>query len=483
MNRLAFRIAFGFLMAAAVAACGGGGGSAPGPSVTPTPVPSSPTPKPTTKPTSTPVPTPTPVPTNVSSAIKHVVVIIQENRSFDNLFMGFPNAQTQNFGLVERPGSSPASVPLSMVPLAVTCDISHAHTSWSGDWDGGNMDGFSASTSPLTCPKNSTPPPSNYAYSYVNPTDVAPYWAMAQSYTLMDNVFEDPTAPSFEAHLHLISGQSNNGSENPQINGVIQTVWGCDSPAGTVVPTFNGLADSFPGISPCFPTSYPTIADLLDGRGLSWRYYAPSVGAAGDIWSIFDAIPSVRYGPDWNADVVSPETLVLSQASALPAVTYVVPSFADSDHAGSNSDTGPSWVAAVVNAIGASQNWSSTAIFVVWDDWGGWYDHMAPPVSANYTEGGFRVPVLCISPYSQNPNPASPIVDHSPHGMDGILSFIEQTFSLPNLGAQDALDSPLNDCFNFKQAPKPFVAIPATKYPASYFRNERASGLVPDSDE
>jgi phospholipase C len=160
-----------------------------------------------------------------------------------------------------------------------------------------------------------------------------------------------------------------------------------------------------------------------------------------------------------------------------------VPSFADSDHATSNSLSGPSWVSAIVNAIGTSPNWSTTAIFVIWDDWGGWYDHVAPPVSENYTNGGFRVPVLCISPYSENANPTSPVVDHTLHGSDGILTFIEQNFNLGSLNAQDARDTPFNDCFNFHQAPKPFIAIPAGPYSPSYFLREETSDKVPDTDQ
>jgi phospholipase C len=371
---------------------------------------------------------------------------------------------------------------LQQVPLAVTCDIDHAHTSWAGDWDNGKMDGFDQSTAFISCISEPTPYPTNYAYSYVNPGDVAPYWDMAKNYTLMDDVFEDPTSPSFESHQHLIAGQSDNTSENPKIGNVVQNIWGCDSPAATRTALYNGQGDTNPGIYPCFSAPYPTIADLLDAKGLKWKYYAPQIGKNGGIWSAFDAVSSVRNGPDW-ANVISPETTVLTQAANIPSVTYVVPSFPNSDHAGSNSVTGPAWVASVVNAIGQSPRWNSTAIFVVWDDWGGWYDHVAPPVNGTFTIGGFRVPVICISPYSENPSPSSPVVDHTQHGTDGILSYIEQTFNLGNLGQQDAVESPLTDCFNFKQKPKPFIPIqmPA-QYNANYFLHQPVSNTAPDDE-
>jgi len=417
------------------------------------------------------------------SAIQHIVVIIQENRSVDNLFQGFPNANTQNFGLLKRPGAAPTTIPLQMIPLAVTCDIDHAHTSWAGDWDNGGMDGFNAATAPISCPSpNATPHPADYAYSYVNPSDVAPYWAMARNYTLMDAVFEDPTSPSFQSHQHLIAGQSDNTSENPKINGVVAKIWGCDSPAAARAALYNGLGDTEPGIFPCFGSPYPTVADLLDAKALKWKYYAPTIGTTGGIWSAFDAVSNVRYGPDW-ANVITPQTRILKEAANIPSVTYVVPSFPDSDHAGSNSTTGPAWVASVVNAIGTSSRWKNTAIFVLWDDWGGWYDHVAPTVTQNDTIGGFRVPVICISPYSEQTNPASPVVDHTQHGTDGILTFIEQTFNLGSLNMQDSKETALDECFNFKQKPKAFVPIPSSAiYNKQYFLNEHASNVAPDDD-
>jgi len=340
------------------------------------------------------------------------------------------------------------------------------------------MDGFNAGK--ITCPRGGSPPP-NYAYSYVNPSDVAPYWSMARNYTLEDMTFEDPTSPSFQSHQHLIAGQSDNTSENPQINGVTQTVWGCDSPVGTLADLYNGEGDK-PGVFPCFSPPYLTVADLLDAKGLTWKYYAPAIGSTGSIWSAFDAVSRIRYGPEW-ANVITPQTRILTEAPNIPSVTYVVPSFPDSDHASSNSATGPAWVASVVNAIGSSQNWKNTAIFVLWDDWGGWYDHVVPPVSPDFTVGGLRVPVICISPYSEQSNPASPRVDHTVHGTDGILTFIEQTFNLGTLNAQDAKDTPFDSCFNFAQAPKAFVPIPSSAfYNRSYFLRERASNSAPDND-
>ncbi len=134
----------------------------------------------------------------------------------------------------------------------------------------------------------------------------------------------------------------------------------------------------------------------------------------------------------------------------------------ESDHASINNGSGPSWVASIVNAIGNSSYWSNTAIIISWDDWGGWYDHVAPPQTlANCTQWGcgyiygFRVPLIVVSPYAK-----AAYISHTQHDFGSILRFIEKTFSLPSLGYADAYADDLSDCFNFTQTPLQFQAIP-----------------------
>ena len=138
--------------------------------------------------------------------------------------------------------------------------------------------------------------------------------------------------------------------------------------------------------------NFETLADLASERRVSWRYYAPAINRLGSIWSAFDAIAHIRYSSRWR-NVVSPETRVMADAAAgnLAAITWIVPKMRNSDHAlpfhSTSKDVGlrgrvqygPDWVASVVNAIGRTRFWRDTAILVVWDDWGGWYDHVAPP--------------------------------------------------------------------------------------------------------
>ncbi len=198
-----------------------------------------------------------------------------------------------------------------------------------------------------------------------------------------------------------------------------------------------------------------------------------------NIWSAFDAIRHVRFGPDW-VNVVSPETRVISDANSgyLPAVSWVVPTAQNSDHPfpRGKSDVdltieeqhGPEWVSSIVNAIGQSPLWKDTAIFVVWDDWGGWYDHVAPP-QLDRMGLGPRVPFIVISPYARRH-----YVSHVQHEFGSLLKFSENVFDLPRLNTTDVRSDGLWDCFDFNQRPAPFVPIS--------FVHKTAFSILPHDD-
>jgi len=192
----------------------------------------------------------------------------------------------------------------------------------------------------------------------------------------------------------------------------------------------------------------------------------------GGYWSAPNALAHIRRGKDW-ANVVTPKSAILSDIAAgkLPGVSWVIPDAAASDHAAASDGSGPAWVASVVNAIGKSQYWQSTAIFVTWDDWGGWYDHVAPPMYNSY-ELGFRVPLIVISPYAR-----PGYVSHRQHEFGSILHFTEEAFGLVPLGYTDVRADDLADCFNFNQPPLLFRTIQAPFVSTASF----ASG-PPDND-
>ena len=393
----------------------------------------------------------TPAATGSSAQIQHVVVIMQENRSFDNLFNGFPGADTVTSGM-----NGSVSTPLVVTPLGNGPDIDHTHTGWWKEWDNGKMDGF-AQGGTLT------------PYTYIDPSQTVPYWTLAKNYTLGDRMFQSNTGPSFVAHQYMIAGQSGNASENP--NG---GVWGCDAPANETVALLGPNGTDLPGVYPCF--DYQTMADLLDAKGISWKYYAPS--PTSDVFfviSAYQAIRHIRFGPDWQSNIISPETQVLSDIAQgkLAQVTWVVPAFANSDHPGAPAQ-GPDWVASIVNAIGASPYWNSTTIFIAWDDWGGFYDHVPPP-QVDAMGLGFRVPVLVVSPYAKHG-----YVSHVTHESSGFLRYTEEVFNLPSLGTRDRTADDFSDCFDYTQTPTAFPKL-KTGHTSAFFLQQKPSG-PPDDD-
>jgi phospholipase C len=179
----------------------------------------------------------------------------------------------------------------------------------------------------------------------------------------------------------------------------------------------------------------------------------------------------VRYSHEWQTNVVHPNTAVFDdiRKGTLPQFAWVLPDHLDSDHPGTFTDTGPSWVASVVNAIGKSKYWKSTVILVTWDDWGGWYDHVQPP-HRDYQGLGFRVPLLAISAYAKRGH-----VAHNVYEFGSILRFAEDNWDLGTLHHTDerAPDF-VDDFFSFSQPPRRFVPISA-KYSQQYFRRRPPS--------
>ncbi len=412
--------------------------------------------------------------------IEHVVIIFQENRSTDNLFHGLPNADTANTGT----NSLGQTITLSQVDLAESFDLDHSHGSFVKMYDNGKMDG--ADLIPVYCPPNNPNcAPPNPQFTYVNPSEVQPYFQMAQTYTFGDRMFQTNQGPSFPAHQFIISGTSaptatSNLFAEDNLNG--GSTAGCIALPGTTVTMIDATSGQTTSQYPCF--DHPTLTDLLDGKGLSWRYYAAKIGT---IWTGPNAIQHmcvpqtqggqlVCTGGPWN-NVIVPETTILNDISngALADVSWVTPDGAESDHPDSNNGSGPSWVASIVNAIGNSSYWANTAIFITWDDWGGFYDHVAPNVINQY-EYGFRVPLIVVSPYAKPGH-----VSHVTHDFGSILKFIEETYSLGSLGYADAAADDLSDCFDFNQTPLQFHTV-AAPLGADHFLNHHPPPTDPDDD-
>ena len=423
--------------------------------------------------------------------IQHVVVIFQENRSIDNLFQDpvlvQRGADIQNYGI----NSLGQKITLTPTTLQTDYDLSHTHSSFVAMYDNGKMDG--ADKIPVGCNPNAPPPcpPPNVWFQYIDPSGIGPYFQLAETYSFGDRMFQTNQGPSFPAHQFIISGTSapSVGSnlfaaDNPLGIAHPFNLAGCIAPPTETVALIDPTGSESQTMYPCF--DHPTLTDELNASSISWRYYAPSAGV---IWNAPNAIEHMCVpnapppngtactGSDWTNNVVLQSTQVLTdiQNGNLATVSWVIPTGQASDHAIITDGSGPSWVASVVNAIGNSQYWSNTAIFIAWDDWGGWYDHVAPTVINSY-EYGFRVPLIVVSPYAK-----AAYISHVPHHFGSILKYIEENFGLNSLGYADANADDLSDCFNYNQTPLAFHTINAP-LDAKHFLEDTRPPADPDDD-
>jgi phospholipase C len=411
----------------------------------------------------------------VTPRFAHIIVMVQENRSFDNLFATYGHGTD---GATSGKMVDPADGKLKTVPLTMHSiigrDIGHTWQIFVKEYHSGKMDGFGFNG---WGGWGGGPPIGSYGYQYVDPSQIVPYWTMASQYVLADHFFETQAAGSFIGHQDLIAAGTPLSPWESLTNYPSNHPWGCDASAGTVTTILTNERSLKRGPFPCM--GYSTLRDLLDAKGITWKYYAPPLKShAGDLWSAFDAIKAVRYSPEWGRNVVHPNTAVFNDIrnGTLPEFAWVLPDRLDSDHPGWPTDTGPSWVASVVNAVGNSKYWNSTVILVTWDDWGGFYDHVKPP-HLDYQGLGFRVPLLAISAYSK-----SGYVSHSQYEFGSILKFAEDNWNLGTLHHTDerAADF-VNDFFSFAQKPRRFVPISA-KYSQSYFEHHPPSYQPVDTE-
>jgi phospholipase C len=393
--------------------------------------------------------------------IMHIVYIVQENRSFDDLFQGYPGADTVASGK----DSTGQTVQLKPVSLAYQYSIDHSAQAMfeacdgKGSLPGTNcrMDGFNLETS--------WPPfVQDPQYAYVPQKESKPYFDMAHEGVLVDKMFASQLDESFVAHQYVIAAQAAWSVNLPTSR------WGCSPEKHDTITTITKeRKTNGPHLVPCY--DYETLGDELDKANLTWRFYASKYGSpssgSGAEWSAYEAVKHIRYGPDWR-NVISPnwQFILDVRKGKLSNFTWITPVCHDSDHTNCGGGFGPSWVAALVNAVGKSKFWSSTAIFIQWDDWGGLYDHV-PPQYLDRDSLGFRVPLIIISPYARRNR-----VSHVHYETASVLRFAEDLWGLHQLAAADRrATSPAGDCFDFSQKPLEFVKI-AAPHPPSFFMHK-----------
>jgi phospholipase C len=441
--------------------------------------------------------------------IKHVVIVMQENHSFDNYFGTFPGADGIP-GLAGHPGK----VPCIPDPNAGHCDRPYHDPQLSGDGgphyyqdvladiDHGKMDGYirtvedtgsGLDTDRLGCLVNLQQPLCVDVMGYHDQREIPNYWTYAKNFVLQDHMFEPSKAWSLVSHLYMLSGwsaQCGNGydpfschtdiqfpelppGETPLQQQVTGAALGLLTPANPAAPPVYGWTD---------------ITYLLHRYGVSWRYYIqqgtepdcelgqmtctpiPQVITTPSIWNPLPAFGDVRQTGQLGDVVDSNQLFTDAARGTLPAVSWVVPSGDDSEHPPANIAAGQEHVTNVINAIMKGPDWASTAIFLAWDDWGGFYDHVAPP-SADAYGYGLRVPAMVISPYARRG-----YIDHQTLSFDAYLRFIEDDFlggrrldpttdgrpdPRPDVRERARILGSLLKDFNFKQKPRrPMLLAP-----------------------
>lgn len=330
-------------------------------------------------------------------------MVLQENHTFDNYFGTYPNVDGlagKSVCLPVTPGASQCIAP-TLAPSPTPLDMPHNWTTAHAAYGSGAMDGFVYAEQ------------SNATMQYFDRGAIPHYWRAADQYALCDRYFTSVMSESAPNHLHLVAG------------------------------TAGGLEDD------AVPSrlDFPPIFQSLDGIGVRWRVYGfarwmESFGYVHDHPSLkANFAPSHQFATD-------------VAAGTLPDVTWIFGAPGGSEHPPQSVTAGSNSVASdIANPLGASPYWGSLALFITWDDYGGFYDHVAPPQVDPYGYG-FRVPALVISPFAR-----AGFIDHATYDHTSILRFIEDRFGLAPLAARDAAAVPLDGVFDWTQSPRPFAPI------------------------
>jgi phospholipase C len=379
--------------------------------------------------------------------IQHIVFIVKENRTFDNYFGTFPGADGATHGTI----STGQVVPLGHTPDQTPRDICHEYSCAVEAMDGGKMDKFDLI-------QGGNVNGDLLAYTQLTENDIPNYFAYARNFVLADHVFSSLHGPSLPNHLYTVAAQSGGVISNPS-HASASLGWGCDSDDDVtvdVLATDGTQSKQFP----CF--DFQTLADNLESAGVSWRYYAPPPGHSGYKWSTLDAIKHIRESSLWTDHVVQ-DTQFAADANSgqLPAFSWLVTSAALSEHPPFSTCQGENWTVQQINAVMQGPDWNSSAIFLTWDDFGGFYDHVPPPTLDIYGLGP-RVPFLVISPFAKKG-----FISHTQYEFSSVLKFVEERFGLNPLTARDEAANDLLDSFDLSQQPLPPLILQPHSCPSS----------------
>jgi phospholipase C len=416
--------------------------------------------------------------------IKNVVFLVKENRTFDIYFGKFPGANGATSGTICDGGAQPLQPMLDRS----SPDISHAWAAALLAYNDGGMNCFDQ-INPATHPAGGP-----LEYQVADEADIPNYWALAKAFVLSDNFYSSLHGPSFPNHLYTIAATSGGVTDNP--NGAAATlpdapsvgpcgvtescpepgeaglepsditpytaktgIWGCDADPKVRVRVLDEEGE-VEEIYPCL--DFQTLGDELNAAGVTWKMYAPVEGkydggfqgSGGYIWTVYDAIRHMRDSPEWAKHVVPIDDFVTdAKNGTLPSVSWISTPTPVSEHTPASVCTGENWTVSLLQAMAGGPQWSSSAVFVTWDDFGGFYDHVAPTQVDRYGLG-FRVPLLVISPYAK-----PGMVDHTRAEFSSVLRFIETDFDLPPLTDRDKNSVDMTQDFDFTQTPLQLPAL------------------------
>jgi phospholipase C len=424
--------------------------------------------------------------------IRHVIVIMEENRSFDSYFGTYPGAN----GIPSFAGTPSVCVPN---PLTRSCqrpyhdpaDVNgggpHDALAAVADIHDGKMDGFVAQDLRAArtpgCDQGPSLPSCAGArrldvMGYHDAREIPNYWSYARRFVLQDAMFEPNLGWSLPAHLFMVSAWSARCAVPLKPRTCKSDLGGTGEQALFGETDQNNLTPDF---------GWTDLTHLLHRHGISWRYYldqgyqpdcddgavtcAPVRQTVGvpEIWNpLPDFVTVHRDGQIGNVQDAS-NFFTAARTGDLPAVSWVVPNQADSEHPPARASAGQAWVTSLINGVMSGPDWSSSAIFLSWDDWGGFYDHIPPP-HVDENGYGLRVPGLVISPYARRG-----YIDHQVLSFDAYLKFIEDDFlggarlnpftdgrpdSRPDIRESASILGNLVTDFDFTQAPRPPMLLP-----------------------
>jgi len=385
--------------------------------------------------------------------IQHVIVIMQENRSFDSYFGTFPGADGIPAGVCLHDPRNGGCVRPYADHHDSNLNEPHGAGGFRADVDGGMMNGFVAESETLCKPRG---PCHRGVMGHHTRRDIPNYWAYARNFVLDDHMFEPSRSWSTPAHLYEVSAWSARCA-------IRNDPMSCTS---VDYPSKRTASDPT-------PFAWTDLTWLLHKQHVSWRYYLDhgaytSANHAGvpTIWNVLPGFTDVH--TDRQLGNIRPLSLFMAQAKAgtLPKVSWISPDRRDSEHPPALISTGQAYVTRIINAVMSSPDWNSSAIFLAWDDWGGFYDNVNPgPDQVDSSGYGIRVPALVISPYARHGH-----IDHQVLSFDAYLKFIEDDFlgharlnpatdgrpdSRPDVRERATILGNLVKDFDFTQAPRP----------------------------